>query len=76
MSMPTTIGRLGALTAHLAPSHASQPLQNRRVVVKRTPDGLPSHDDFELLTEELPPVQQGQMLLRVQWASVGNLCSH
>lgn len=53
-----------------ASATADATVQNRRVVVKSVPDGEPSHDNFEVVTETLPSVGEGQMLLRTVWASV------
>jgi len=41
---------------------------NRRIVLKRIPEGEPKPSDFEVVTEEVPPIAEGQMrsLLRVK----------
>lgn len=43
---------------------------NRRIVLKRNPVGEPTPSDFEVLSEELPPIESGQMLLRTQWLTL------
>ncbi len=43
---------------------------NRRIVLKRNPEGEPKPSDFEVVTEELPPVAEGQMLLRTKWLTL------
>jgi NADPH-dependent curcumin reductase CurA len=43
---------------------------NRHIVVKRMPDGLPKHSDFEIVSETLPPVKDGELLLRTKWLTV------
>ncbi len=43
---------------------------NRRVVLKRIPEGEPKPSDFEMVTEELPAIADGQMLLRTKWLTL------
>ena len=43
---------------------------NRRVVLKRIPEGEPKPSDFEIVTEELPAIADGQMLLRTKWLTL------
>ena len=43
---------------------------NRRIVLKRNPEGEPKPSDFEVVTEEVPPVAEGQMLLRTKWLTL------
>ena len=42
----------------------------RRWVLKRHFDGIPKKSDFELVEEELPPLQDGQVLIKATWLSV------
>ena len=39
---------------------------NRRIVLKRNPEGEPRPSDFEVMTEEVPPIAEAQMLLRTK----------
>ncbi len=43
---------------------------NRRIVLKRNPEGEPTPSDFEVVTEEVPPIAEGQMLLRTKWLTL------
>ncbi len=43
---------------------------NRRIVLKRNPEGEPKLSDFEVVTEQVPPVAEGQMLLRTKWLTL------
>ena len=43
---------------------------NRRIVLKKNPEGEPKPSDFEVVTEEVPPIAEGQMLLRTKWLTL------
>jgi len=43
---------------------------NRRIVYKTPPQGSPQPSDFECVTETLPELASGQMLLRTRWLSI------
>ena len=43
---------------------------NRRIVLKRIPEGEPKPSDFEVVTEEVPAIAKGQMLLRTKWLTL------
>ncbi len=43
---------------------------NRRIVLKKNPQGEPKPSDFELVTEAIPPIEEGQMLLRTKWLTL------
>ncbi len=43
---------------------------NRRIVLRRNPEGEPKPSDFAVVTEEVPPVAEGQMLLRTKWLTL------
>ena len=43
---------------------------NRRIVLKKNPQGEPKPSDFEMVTEEVPPIAEGQMLLRTKWLTL------
>ena len=43
---------------------------NRRIVLRRNPDGEPKTSDFEVVTEEVPAIAEGQMLLRTKWLTL------
>ena len=43
---------------------------NRRIVLKRNPEGEPAPSDFEVVTEEVPSIAEGQMLLRTKWLTL------
>ncbi|XP_034827128.1 prostaglandin reductase 1-like [Maniola hyperantus] len=42
----------------------------RKYVVKRHFDGMPKRDDFEIVECELPPIQNGEILVKAEWISV------
>ena len=42
----------------------------RRWVLKHQIQGEVSADDFQLVEEELPPLKDGQVLVKAQWISV------
>ncbi len=44
--------------------------ENRRFLLKRRPQGEPAPDDFELVTEALPELADGQFLIRNRYASL------
>lgn len=43
---------------------------NRRFLLQRRPDGEPVRDDFELVTEPAPALEDGQFLIRNHYASL------
>jgi len=43
---------------------------NRKIVLKSNPHGEPKQSDFELIVEEIPPIEDGQMLLRTRWLTL------
>ncbi len=43
---------------------------NRRIVLKGNPSGEPKPSDFEMVTEEVPAIADGQMLLRTKWLTL------
>lgn len=45
-------------------------LVNRRVVMRRVPEGMPRASDFAIETEALPALDAGQMLLRTRWLTL------
>ena len=74
--MPAT-RRLHALRAHLAAPPAAEPrptasgaVTNRRVALAANPDGAPVPSDYEIVSEELPPLADGQMLLKTKYLSL------
>ncbi|CAH2267547.1 prostaglandin reductase 1-like [Pararge aegeria] len=42
----------------------------RKYVVKRYFEGVPKRDDFEIIEYELPPIQNGEILVKAEWVSV------
>lgn len=44
--------------------------QNRRFLLKRRPQGEPVPDDFELISEDIPALADGQFLIRNHYASL------
>lgn len=54
----------------LAPSAASSGVVNRKVVLRSPPAGEPKASDFELVSEPLRPLGEGEMLLRTKWLSL------
>lgn len=44
--------------------------ENRRFLLVRRPDGEPAPDDFELRSDPLPEIAEGQFLIRNQYASL------
>ncbi len=53
---------------HENPAHGA--VVNRRIVLKRNPEGVPKPSDFEVVTEEVPAIAEGQMLLRTKWLTL------
>ena len=45
-------------------------MQTTQVLLARRPHGEPTADDFETVTVELPPLEEGQVLLRVRYLSL------
>lgn len=43
---------------------------NRKIVLSRTPRGEPQPSDFEMVTENIAPPEEGQMLLRTKWITL------
>ena len=46
------------------------PTTNRKVVMKRLPNGMPTPADFEIVTETLGEPEDGQMLLKTRWLTL------
>ncbi|XP_047024309.1 prostaglandin reductase 1-like [Helicoverpa zea] len=42
----------------------------RKYVVVKEFDGLPKREDFEIVENELPPIKNGEILVKVEWVSV------
>ncbi|XP_021184250.3 prostaglandin reductase 1 [Helicoverpa armigera] len=42
----------------------------RKYVVKKHFEGLPKREDFEIVEYELPPIKNGEILVKVEWVSV------
>uniref|UniRef100_A0A2A4J403 Prostaglandin reductase 1 n=1 Tax=Heliothis virescens TaxID=7102 RepID=A0A2A4J403_HELVI len=42
----------------------------RKYVVKKDFDGLPKREDFEIVEYELPPIKNGEILIKVEYVSV------
>ncbi|PZC84547.1 hypothetical protein B5X24_HaOG204577 [Helicoverpa armigera] len=42
----------------------------RKYVLKKKFHGLPKRDDFEIVEYELPPIQNGEILVKTEWVSV------
>ncbi|XP_052739305.1 prostaglandin reductase 1-like [Bicyclus anynana] len=42
----------------------------RKYVVKRHFEGVPKRDDFDIVESELPPIQNGEILVKTEWVSV------
>nr|XP_049699944.1 prostaglandin reductase 1-like [Helicoverpa armigera] len=42
----------------------------RKYVVVKEFDGLPKREDFEIVEYELPPIKEGEILVKVEWVSV------
>jgi len=64
------LARQVTASATPVPTAATGGIVNRRIVVRRVPKGLPTQKDFETVTEELPPLEDGQMLLKTRWLTV------
>ena len=43
---------------------------NRRVTLRRVPNGMPAPEDFEIVSEPIPSLAEGEMLLRTRWLSL------
>ena len=46
------------------------PTTNRKVVMKQPPIGVPTPADFEIVTESLGDIVDGQMLLKTRWLTL------
>jgi NADPH-dependent curcumin reductase CurA len=46
------------------------PEQNRRIVLKHRPQGMPTPDCFELSTVPVPPIRDGEMLVKNELLSI------
>ncbi|XP_047024544.1 prostaglandin reductase 1-like [Helicoverpa zea] len=42
----------------------------RKYVVKKVFEGLPKREDFEIVEYELPPIRNGEILVKAEWVSV------
>ena len=45
-------------------------ITNKKVVLKNRPNGFPKLDDFEILTEEIPSLNYGEVLVQILWLSL------
>ena len=43
---------------------------NKKVVLKNRPEGFPKLDDFEIVTEEIPSLNYGEVLVKILWLSL------
>ena len=43
---------------------------NKKVVLKNRPKGFPKLDDFEIVTEEIPSLNYGEVLVKILWLSL------
>ncbi len=48
----------------------SQALQSQQIELSSRPDGVPTKDNFSLVTVKLSPIRDGEILVRNQWMSV------
>ena len=63
--------RLSAVATHLeAAPAAGEAVVNRSVTLASNPQGTPEPGDFQVLSAELPPVGDGQMLLKTRWLTL------
>ena len=44
--------------------------KNRQVVMREIPEGFPSANDFEIITVDIPKLDNGQMLLKTRWLTL------
>jgi NADPH-dependent curcumin reductase CurA len=44
--------------------------RNRRYLIAKRPSGRVQRDDFDLVTEDVPEISDGEALVRVEWISV------
>lgn len=42
----------------------------RKYIVKNKFEGIPKREDFEIVEYDLPPLQNGEILIKVEWVSV------
>jgi NADPH-dependent curcumin reductase CurA len=66
----TPIKRTQVLERQLRPSAVSAPVTSRRVVLKANPQGEPLPSDYEIVTETLRPIANGEMLLKTKFLSL------
>jgi NADPH-dependent curcumin reductase CurA len=52
------------------PGEPIMTVTNRRIVLTSVPAGVPTADDFEVVTETMPALADGQMLLRTRWLTL------
>ncbi len=45
-------------------------ITNKKVVLKNRPNGYPKLDDFEIVTEEIPSLNYGEVLVKILWLSL------
>ena len=45
-------------------------ITNKKVVLKNRPNGFPKLDDFEIVTEEIPSLNYGEVLVKILWLSL------
>ena len=63
--------RLSAVATHLeAAPAAGEAVVNRSVTLASNPRGTPESGDFQVLSAELPPVGDGEMLLKTRWLTL------
>jgi hypothetical protein len=43
---------------------------NRKVIMKKVPDGIPKPSDFEIVAEEISSIKDGEMLLKTKWLTL------
>ncbi len=51
-------------------SQADQTTESREIHLASRPDGVPTKDDFKLVTTKIPPLSEGEFLVKNEWMSV------
>ena len=44
--------------------------ENKKVVLKRRPEGYPSPDDFEMRNEVINSINHGEVIIQILWLSL------
>ena len=43
---------------------------NRQIIMKTRPEGMPKHENFEIIENKIPDIRHGEVLIKILWLSL------